>query len=181
MSSISTRRGDGGETDLMFGRRVGKDHPRVAACGAVDELNAALGLARVSAGGELGAFIAEVQADLIVLMGELATLPEDLGRYVEKGFERFGDGRLAKLDALVERVEAAGLTFEGWALPGAAGDSCAAQLDLARTVCRRAERSIAPLGEEVDAGISRYLNRLSDALWLSAREREGEVAREGAS
>lgn len=168
--SISTRRGDAGETDLMFGRRVKKDHPRVVATGAIDELNAALGLARagVDAEDELGGFIAAVQDDLIILMGEIATLPADLERYVEKGFQRFGTERLEKLDQRVAEIEEQGLTFEGWAMPGAGGDMVAAHLDLARTVCRRAERDTIGMGEDM----ARYLNRLSDALWLSARRRE---------
>ena len=168
--SISTRRGDGGETDLMFGRRVEKTHPRVIASGAVDELNAALGMARAIGGDALAEFIAAVQADLVALMGELATLPEDMPKYVEKGYERFGGGRLEKLDAKVAEIEAAGLTFEGWAMPGAEGCPAAAALDFARTVCRRAERDVVRLGEEAPAEIVQYLNRLSDCFWLCARE-----------
>lgn len=169
--SISTRRGDEGATDLMFGRRVPKTHPRVVAGGSVDELNAALGMARVGCdqGDALAEFIAAVQSDLVALMGELATLPEDVPRYIEKGYGRFGDGRLEKLDAKVAEIEAQGLTFKGWAMPGAGGSAVAANLDLARTVCRRAERDVVTLGDEVPSEVLQYLNRLSDALWLCAR------------
>src|SRR5205809_7972470 len=84
--SIVTKTGDAGQTGLMFNRRVSKSHPRVEAYGAVDELNAALGLARASAQHDfLRANLLEIQQDLVTLMGELATLPEDLPRYVEKG------------------------------------------------------------------------------------------------
>ncbi len=170
--SISTRRGDDGETDLMFGRRVRKDHPRVVATGAVDELSSALGLARACGDTELAAFIATVQEDLIVLMGELATLPEDSVVFEEKGFNRFSAERIAKLDQRVAEIEAEEITFAGWALPGAGGDMAAAHLDHARTVCRRAERDLLAVGGQVDPEPGRYLNRLSDALWLSARKRE---------
>ncbi len=173
--SISTRRGDGGKTELMFGRPVSKSHPRVLAGGAVDELNAALGLARAGCRGgcEIGDLVAAVQGDLVLLMGELATLPEDLEKYAAKGFERFGGARIDKLDAWVDAVEGGGVRFEGWAMPGAAGDLVAAHLDFARTVCRRAERSVVELDDGIDPEIQRYLNRLSDALWLAARRSEG--------
>ena len=180
--SISTRKGDGGETDLMFGRRVAKTHPRVVAGGAVDELNAALGLARAGCGEDcqIGSLVAAVQGDLVALMGELATLPKDLPKYSEKGYPRFGDEREGTLDAWVEQVEAEGLTFKGWAMPGAGGDLTAAHLDLARTVCRRAEREVLALcQDEFDPAVMRYLNRLSDALWLAARKREQEIGQSG--
>jgi len=172
--SISTRRGDGGQTDLMFGRRVSKTHPRVVATGALDELNATLGLARVGCpdGCEIGALISAVQEDLVALMGELATLPEDLQKYADKGYARFGDDRGEKLDRWVDHIEADTPRSSGWSTPGASGDLTAAHLDLARTVCRRAEREILAIDEEPDPAALRYLNRLSDALWLAARKRE---------
>ena len=174
--SISTRRGDGGETELMFGRRVGKNHPRIIAGGAVDELNAALGLARAADSGHLlREFMAEVQEDLVVLMGELATLPEDLSRYEAAGFERFCPDRVNKLDARVESIEEEGMTFKGWVFPGASSNPLAAHLDHSRTVCRRAERELVMLGDDINGEILVYLNRLSDALWLSARELEKDA------
>src|SRR2546430_4536534 len=85
--SIATKTGDEGETSLMYGRRVPKTHPRVDAYGCVDELNSALGLARASA---KDSFLAEqilaVQKELVVVMGELATAPQDLDRYLKDGF-----------------------------------------------------------------------------------------------
>ena len=174
--SISTRRGDEGETELMFGRRVAKNHPRIIAGGAVDELNAALGLARASDSGHfLCDFIAAVQEDLVVLMGELATLPEDLSRYQAAGFERFCPDHVNKLDARVTLIEEQEVTFKGWVFPGASSDILAAHLDHARTVCRRAERELAMLGGDINGAILAYLNRLSDVLWLSAREREQDA------
>ncbi len=171
--SVATRRGDGGETDLLFGRRVGKGHPRVAAGGDVDELSAAIGLARAElAGAGPDAFLAAVQADLVALMGELATLPEDRDRYAASGMAALGDGASEKLDRRVAEVEAGGLTFGGWVFAGAAGSRAGAALDFARAVCRRAERSVVSLADEAPPPAAPYLNRLSDALWLCARELE---------
>ncbi|HKW29995.1 MAG TPA: cob(I)yrinic acid a,c-diamide adenosyltransferase [Verrucomicrobiae bacterium] len=172
--SIVTKTGDSGTTALMYGRRVPKNHPRVEAYGTVDELNAALGLARATAGED---FVREnllaIQNDLVVLMGELAVLPEDLSRYVKDGYSAVAPEMTAKLDALVREIEAQGVSFKGWATPGATMNSAA--LDVARTVCRRAERRVCKLqeaGEFKNAEILIYLNRLSDLLWLMARRVE---------
>ena len=104
--SIVTKTGDDGTTALMYGRRVPKNHPRVEACGAVDELNAALGMARATSEhsfirDNLSAF----QKDLIVLMGVLGVLPEDLPRYARDGFPLVTPAMTARLDALVKEVE----------------------------------------------------------------------------
>lgn len=176
--SISTKTGDTGETALMFGRRVSKAHPRVEANGIIDEMNAALGLARVAVEQALAEeSIAEIQAQLVVIMGEMATLPADLPRYEEKGFERTTPGMVDWLSAKVAELEADyGVDFKTWAVPGAAGSSSAAALDLARTICRRAERAIAALqesGEIENPVILQYFNRLSDLCWLIARFEEG--------
>ena len=171
--SISTRRGDDGATELMFGRRVAKNHPRIIAGGAVDELNSALGLARAAdSQNSVSEFIAAVQEDLVVLMGDIATLPEDLPRYKAAGFEVFCVERVQKLDARVASIEEKEITFKGWVFPGASSDIFAAHLDHARTVCRRAEREVLMLQDELNGAIRIYLNRLSDVLWLLARERE---------
>lgn len=163
----------------MYGRRVPKNHPRVEAYGAMDELNAALGLARATADDD---FILEhlpaIQKALVTLMGELAVTPEDLPRYVKDGYSVVAPGTTAKLDALVREIEAQGVSFKGWATPGATLN--AAALDMARTVCRRAERRVCVLketGELKNAEIIIYLNRLSDLLWLLARRAESKNGR----
>lgn len=174
--SIVTKTGDSGTTGLMYGRRVPKNHPRVEAYGAVDELNAALGLARATATEK---FISDnllaIQKNLVTVMGELAVLPEDLPRYAKDGFGLVTADLTAPLEKLVREIEAQNITFKGWATPGATQNSAA--LDLARTICRRAERRVCDLG---DAGelknpeIIIFLNRLSDLLWLFARWEETE-------
>ncbi len=172
--SIATKTGDGGTTGLMYNRRVPKTHARVEACGTVDELNAALGLARASATEN---FMAEnllwIQKSLVDLMGELGVTLEDLPRYLKDGYSFVTPAMTAKLDALVQEIEAQKVSFKGWATPGATKNSAA--LDLARTICRRAERRVCALqemGELKNAEIIIYLNRLSDLLWLFARRVE---------
>jgi cob(I)alamin adenosyltransferase len=169
--SIATRTGDNGTTGLMYNRRVSKSHPRVEAYGTVDELNAAMGLARASAS---HSFVADsllaIQKELVVLMGELATAPEDLERYAKDGFHVVAPAMTAKLDELVREIESQSITYRGWATPGMTTHSAA--LDVARTTCRRAERRVHILreaGELGNAEIGIYLNRLSDLLWLFAR------------
>jgi len=173
--SIATKTGDAGETSLMYGRRVPKTDVRVDAYGCVDELNAALGLARVTASNP---FLIEqvyaVQKELIIVMGELATGSEDLERYVKDGFQLTTPAMTDRLTAAVDDLEKNKLgKFKGWAVPGKTTDS--ATLDLARTVCRRAERRVAGVmadAPEFNAEILRYLNRLSDLCWLLARYAE---------
>jgi cob(I)alamin adenosyltransferase len=173
--SIATKTGDSGETSLMYGRRVGKTDPRVEAYGTVDELNAALGLARAnSADSFLAEQIHAVQEELIVVMGELATADEDLDRYAKDGFKRTNSGMVDRLTALVDELEKnKDLYAKGWAIPGQTPTGAA--LDVARTVCRRAERRVAALRPETpqaNGEILRYLNRLSDVCWLLARRAE---------
>jgi cob(I)alamin adenosyltransferase len=168
---IATKNGDDGTTALMYGRRVPKTHPRVEAYGAVDELNAALGVARASAEHDfVRNNLLVIQKDLIVLMGELCVQPEDLPRYVKDGYSLIKPEMTAKLDTLVREIEGQNVSFKGWATPGATPPSAA--LDVARTICRRAERRVCGLketGELKNAEIIIYLNRLSDLLWLFAR------------
>jgi cob(I)alamin adenosyltransferase len=169
--SIATKTGDKGKTNLMYGRCVPKSHPRVETYGTVDELNAALGLARATAEHD---FVREnlllIQKDLVILMGELATAVEDLPRYVKDGHTLVISGMTAKLDKFIQEIEAEQFSFEGWATPGSSMHTAA--LDLARTVCRRAERRVCAL-QEADqlhnTEIIIYLNRLADLLWLFAR------------
>ena len=177
--SIATKTGDTGTTGLMYNRRVPKSHPRVEAYGSVDELNAAIGLARASASED---FVRDnllaIQGDLVVLMGELATLPEDLPRYVKDGYKLVTPALTARLDQLVQAIESQRVSFKGWATPGATLNSAA--LDLARTTCRRAERRACALQEArqlENSEIIIYLNRLSDTLWLLARWVETQESR----
>ena len=170
--SIATKTGDAGETSLMYGRRVPKSDPRVDAYGCVDELNAALGLVRVTANEP---FIADhvlaIQKELITVMGELATAPADLPRYRNDGYELTTAAMVDRLTAVIDDLEKNKLVnFKGWAIPGSTMLSAA--LDIARTTCRRGERRVADLGAtgvEVNPEILRYLNRLSDLCWLLGR------------
>lgn len=160
----------------MYNRRVSKCHPRVGAYGAVDELNAAIGLARATAPEKfVGENLELIQKDLVALMGELATLPEDLERYVKDGYAVLKVEMTAKLEGLVKEIEAQKISYKGWATPG--GNVNSAALDVARTVCRRAEREVCALkenGQLANDEILIYLNRLSDLLWLFARWSESQ-------
>jgi cob(I)alamin adenosyltransferase len=171
--SIITKRGDDGETDLMFGKRIAKTSTRIAALGAIDELNASLGLARAADGeGRHMAVIDRVQNLLFGLMGELACVPEDLGKYREKGYAALTDADLDWLTETAKEAEAKGVRFTHWAVPGAEGSMARAHLDYARTVSRRAERYLLLLhesGGDVPLTVRLFLNRLSDALWILAR------------
>jgi cob(I)alamin adenosyltransferase len=176
--SIVTKTGDSGTTGLMYGHRVPKNHPRVEACGAVDELNAALGLARATATEK---FVSEnlfwIQKNLVDVMGEVGVLMEDLPRYVKDGYALVTPEMTAKLDAIVKEIESQNVSFKGWATPGATMNSAA--LDVARTICRRAERRVYDLkeaGELKNGEIIIFLNRLSDLLWLFARWAETKSA-----
>lgn len=172
--SIVTKTGDKGMTALMYGRRVSKCHPRVEAYGCVDELNAALGFARATVQDEFSRLgLLAIQKDLVTLMGELATAVEDLPRYVKDGYTLVTSQMTHKLDALVKEIEAQNVSFKGWATPGE--NLNAGALDLARTVCRRAERRVCALQEAdqlQNSEIIIYLNRLADLLWLLARRAE---------
>lgn len=172
--SITTKRGDDGHTDLMFGKRVPKNYPRVEAYGTVDELNSLLGVVHHSGVSDIAAeLIIEVQKRLIPMMGELATLEEDMPRYAEKGYARLTEEDVQWLENKSAYWEQeCDLKFRGWAIPGKEGSIGSAQMDLARAVCRRAERRIADLREEntlANKQIALFLNRLSDLLWILAR------------
>ena|SRR5207249_1005740 len=169
--SIVTKTGDQGETSLMYGRRVPKNDPRVEAYGAVDELTAALGIARATCEDK---FVAEqifaVQKDLINVMGELATLPGDRERYVKDGFQ-VTDAKIVDrvTGVIVDLEKDKSLYPKDWVIPGA--NAVSAALDFARVICRRAERQVATL-KDPNPEILRYLNRLSDFWWLLARYME---------
>jgi cob(I)alamin adenosyltransferase len=170
--SIATKTGDKGQTALMFGLRVAKTDPRVAAYGTCDEFNAALGMVRAFCEEPaIAARVLEVQKELVVLMGELAVATEDRERYREKGFQFVTPEMVERLTAIIDDLEQnERVSFQHWATPGATRAS--ACLDLARTICRRAERAVVALaehGHRVNPEIIRYLNRLSDLCWLWAR------------
>jgi cob(I)alamin adenosyltransferase len=172
--SIATRTGDDGTTSLLYGQRVPKNHPQIEAVGSLDEFNAALGLARATAARTAQkSVLASIQRDLVALMGEIACAESDLARHATSKFLKVGEGELARIDAAVAAIEAKHLQFEGWATPGASHH--AAALDFARTVARRAERRLVALpghGKTVRPLLLQYLNRVSDLLWLLAREEE---------
>ena len=173
--SIVTKTGDKGETSLMYGRRVSKADPHVDAYGCIDELTAALGLARSICSDK---FVSEqifaVQENLIVVMGELATTPKDRERYLKDGFHVTTAEMVDRITAVIIDLEKDKALYpKGWVIPG--GTAVSAALDFARTTCRRAERHVAAqVAEEqgFNPEILRYLNRLSDLCWVLARYAE---------
>lgn len=169
--SISTRTGDDGTTGLMFGHRVPKTDARIEAYGAIDELSAAMGLARSFREDRwISEELLNIQKDLVIVMGELAVRVEDRKQYAEKGFKFVDEAMVKRLDRSVANLEARGAKVRDWAISGATPMSAA--LHMARTICRRAERDVLRLGEDVsrvNPYVMRYLNRLSDVLWLCAR------------
>jgi len=176
--SSGTKTGDQGETSLMYGRRVPKDDPRVDAYGCVDELTAALGLARAACDDKFVADqILAVQKELINVMGELATLPEDRQRYIKDGFQVTDAKMVDRVAAVIVDLEKdKSLYPKDWVIPGATAVSGA--LDFARTTCRRAERRIFALAkteQTLNPEIVRYLNRLSDLCWILARATEARA------
>jgi len=170
--SICTKRGDEGVTDLLFGKRVAKTHARVEACGAVDELNAVLGIVRnAGVSDEMQEWVNEVQKKLVGLMGVIATHEDDHSEYVEKGYTGIETEDVVWLEALIAEAETEkGIRFKGWARPGKEGKLASAYLDLARTVCRRSERACWAVEDDALLTARLFLNRLSDSLWLLARE-----------
>ncbi len=176
--SIATKTGDKGETSLMYGRRVSKTDHRVDAYGCVDEVTSALGLARASAADPtIREAILAAQKELITVMGELATAPEDLARYQKDGFALTTGAMVDRLTSLIDDLEKdKSLYPKDWVVPGKS--SGAATLDFARTTCRRAERRVAALMRDdphFNVEILRYLNRLSDLCWLWARRTEQDA------
>ncbi|MFP5308314.1 MAG: cob(I)yrinic acid a,c-diamide adenosyltransferase [Actinomycetes bacterium] len=171
---VYTKRGDDGTTGLLYGGRVPKDDLRTSAYGTVDETVSALGLARCELDGELHDLVLEVQRELFCVGAQLATRVEDWPR-LQVGVSMVDDAMVdavdARIDASVERHPLP----TAFVVPG--GNRAAAALDLARTVCRRAEREVVAMeraGLLPDPAPLRYLNRLSDYLYVLAREVEGE-------
>jgi cob(I)alamin adenosyltransferase len=166
---IYTKTGDGGDTGLFGGGRVPKDHPRVQAYGAVDELNAAIGLALALDPRDFAdALLQGVQRDLFAVGGQLASPdPGKVAQALRKA--TVGDERVVALEQAIDSHEAALPPLAGFILPG--GTPKASALHLARTVCRRAERRVVTLSGQaaVPPVILAYLNRLSDLLFVLAR------------
>jgi cob(I)alamin adenosyltransferase len=164
---IYTRTGDGGETALFGGTRVRKSDPRVNAYGEIDELNAVLGLVRAHrVDGPLDAWLDHLQRDLFALGARLADPNARIAGQVTKA--ALGPEDVARLEGWIDAAEAELAPLRRFILPG--GSHAGATLHLARTTCRRAERSIIALGEgAVDAVLLAYVNRLSDLLFVLAR------------
>jgi cob(I)alamin adenosyltransferase len=163
---IYTRTGDAGQTGLFGGARVRKDDVRVEAYGTVDETNAALGLARASGGlgDDVDAQLGHIQEDLFVVGAELACVPDKIDRLK---MQLIGPDAATRLERLIDAAEDGLPPLTSFVLPG--GTSSAAALHLARTVCRRAERAVLGLSD-VRPDIVIYLNRLSDLLFVLARQ-----------
>ena len=171
--SITTKKGDRGETSLLYGVRVSKTHQRVNAYSSVDELNTALGLCRAHLTEQpTKDLIREIQTELIQLMGELAATDSHQAKYLNKHKDQLiSDESISRLEALIDAKEAAAVTFKGWSYPGESIPQ--AFLEQARTTCRRAERQVVALKESdfcVREELLKYLNRLSDLIWLLGRE-----------
>jgi cob(I)alamin adenosyltransferase len=164
---IYTKTGDGGETGLVDGSRIRKDHARVAAFGDVDELNAGIGVARTHADEELSQLLDGVQRDLFAIGAQIADPRGTVASRKDKA--ALAAGRIVDLERAIDAREAQMPPLTAFILPG--GTPLAASLHVARTVCRRAERSVLTLGrtEPVDPPIVVYLNRLSDLLFVLAR------------
>jgi cob(I)alamin adenosyltransferase len=167
--SIATKRGDGGQTGLAGGIRVSKSSLRVEAYGTVDELNSLLGVARSQCqDAELQDRTKLIQRELFRVGSGLATPPDSRKQQVP-----ITDEMVEGLTQQVHQIEALEGLLSDWSLPGE--HPVGALYDLARTVCRRAERCAVRLvesGEEINPNVLAYLNRLSDLLWLFARKLE---------
>jgi cob(I)alamin adenosyltransferase len=173
MVKIYTKKGDDGTTSLWYGGRVPKDSPRTEAYGALDEACSALGVARAlcSAEGstELAGDILRLQDDLFVAGAELATAPEAADR-LEDGVSRVTDAMVAEAEALIDRYMAEVELPPKFVIPG--GNLLSAQLDVARTIIRRAERRITTLaeaGELASETVIHFVNRASDLAYAMAR------------
>jgi len=169
MKSISTMRGDAGETSLAGGVRVSKGSARVETYGTIDELNATIGLARsICDDKEMAAFAKSVQQDLFKIGSSLATPAESPKPQIV-----IDEAMAARLTQEVHRIEAIEGILADWSIPGE--HPAASAFDVARTVCRRAERAMVRLqesGATIQPAMLAYVNRLSDLLWLFGRKLE---------
>jgi cob(I)alamin adenosyltransferase len=165
LTRIYTRGGDKGTTALGTGKRVAKHDPRVEAFGTVDEANAAIGLARLHSDGDADATLARIQNDLFDLGADLCA-PEGDG---SKERLRIADSQVERLEQEIDAMNEELAPLNSFVLPG--GSAASAHLHLARTIARRAERAITRLAESepVNPAAIRYINRLSDHLFVLAR------------
>ena len=162
LTKIYTRTGDSGDTGLGDGRRVSKTDPRIAAIGAVDECNAALGVARLAADAQSDSMLARIQTDVFDLGADLSA-PDGESRL------RVAPEQVARLEAEMDAMNATLAPLTSFVLPG--GTALAAHLHLARAIARRAERTMVALAaaESVTPAALHYINRLSDHLFVLAR------------
>ncbi|MDI9400715.1 MAG: cob(I)yrinic acid a,c-diamide adenosyltransferase [Limisphaerales bacterium] len=174
---ITSKTGDSGTTGLLFGKRVPKTSERILACGAIDELSAALGIARSQMRGfsQSGEMILSIQKHLIKLMTGIMVLPSDRELFRKSQFETVSQENIDWLEGLIHSLEPQVPTAQKWAIAGDTQPSAA--LHFARAVCRRAECCLWKVleGDEVDGKTERhrdavYLNRLSDLLWILAQQ-----------
>jgi len=176
MSSIATKKGDSGQTSLTGGLRVSKSSLRVEAYGTVDELNSVMGFARsICEDANLRERTKLIQQELFKVGSALATPPQS-----RRGASPLTSAMVSALTAQVNELEAIEGMLSDWSIPGE--HPAAAAYDVARTVCRRAERCVVRLieaGEEVEADVLPYINRLSDLLWLFGRKLEKDAGVSG--
>ena len=172
LNKIYTRTGDGGLTALGTGERVPKHSARIAAYGTVDETNASIGMARIHLGGahpDVDAILGRIQNDLFDLGADL-TVPEG-GQKAAREPLRVVDAQVKRLEDEIDELNGTLKPLRSFVLPG--GSAAAAALHVARTVCRRAERCMVELaaqqGEHVSAPALKYINRLSDLLFVASR------------
>ena len=176
LNKIYTRTGDAGETALGDGTRVAKHSARVTSYGTVDEVNATLGLARQHAGGEMDASLARIQNDLFDLGADLCTPAMEKDDERPYPALRIAPEQVDRLEGEIDAMNADLAPLRSFILPG--GTALAAYLHLARTVCRRAERDCLELAavEGVNEAALRYLNRLSDWLFVASRAANADGA-----
>ncbi|MFX1560925.1 MAG: cob(I)yrinic acid a,c-diamide adenosyltransferase [Promethearchaeota archaeon] len=184
---IYTRAGDKGKTGLLSGERVDKTDPRVEAYGTVDELGATLGVAKVHASSRIAGYLHGIQQKLFLINSELATIPETLDKDDPfRNLERITSDDVASLEKIADELSEELPLLTNFVIPG--GTKASAFLHVSRTVCRRAERRIVHFSSShpVNEELIRYINRLSDLLFVMARyenieEGDGDeiISREG--
>jgi len=167
---ITSRRGDKGRTDSLDGKRLSKTHPRISAIGALDEATSSIGFARsLAKKGRTKKILLQIQKDLATLSSEISSGPVSLSRLPQ----RIGEDEVKFLEERINQLEKLKSLPEGFVIPGSGTPSAA--LDVARAVLRRAEREVVSLSQRKmlrNPSILRYLNRLSDLLWVLARSEE---------